>query len=283
MAEKSIQIELKNLSFLREGRALLDEVSIQVETQSCAVVVGIAGSGKTTLLKAAAGLLIPDSGFLEINGKNINDYSKQELRSLRKKDGFVFQDAALWENISIRENLSLPVQFHYPDIPQEVIQSKIDYWIERTGFWDTIEGRPAAYSMGEKKMISFIRALITEPKLLYLDNPTEMLDTSGVNTILRILKEQKKKGVTMLISSQHPEIIGKLADRLIVIDEGKIIESGNSEQIFTSVNETTKKVMKHVREAEGIDYNELMTSVESALDMKDRNEFIDISDSIGEE
>ena len=129
-------------------------------------------------------------------------------------------------------------------------------------------------------MISFIRALITEPRLLYLDNPTELLDTSGVKTILGILAELKKNGVTMLVSSQHPEILGRLADKLNVIDEGKIVECGSSEQIFTSKNETTRKVMKHVRDSEGIDYNELMDSVESVLE---EQELIDINDSIDEQ
>ncbi|MBN1646872.1 MAG: ATP-binding cassette domain-containing protein [Spirochaetales bacterium] len=275
--EQKILIEMKDLSFIREGRPLLDHISVSIPENTVTVITGIAGSGKTTFLKAAAGLLIPDYGILKIHGKDFSSFSIKELLSLRRKNGFVFQDAALWSNKTIEENLLLPIQYHYPDVPLEEIRAKIDYWIKRTGFWDTIKGRPAAYSMGERKMISFIRALITEPNILFLDTPSEMLDNAGVSKMLEILHEQKDKNISMIISSQHPEIIRNLADLLIVIDEGKIIESAPVEQIVTSENSGTRKVMKHVTEAVGIDYNKLLDSVESVLEEK---ELIDIEDRI---
>ena len=266
---ESTYIKMSNFFFIREDRALLNDVSISVGKGKTTVILGIAGSGKTTLLKAIAGLLIPDSGTLEFNGKNIADFSKQDTLKFRKKDGFVFQDAALWANLSIEDNLSLPIQFHYPDIPKEAIHEKIDYWIKRIGFWDTIKGRPAAYSNGERKMISFIRALISEPTTLYLDAPTEMVDNSGTNQIIEILSEQKKKGCTIIVVTQLPEIITTLADDIIVIDEGKIIEFGPVDKILSSENLSTRRVLSHVRKTMGIDFNKLMEDVDSVLNEED--------------
>lgn len=262
-------IKLSNFFFVREERALLNDVSISIEEGKTTVILGIAGSGKTTLLKAIAGLLIPDSGVLEFSGINVADFSKKDVLKLRKKDGFVFQDAALWANMSIEENLSLPIQFHYPDIPKDAIREKIDYWIKRVGFWDTIKGRPAAYSNGERKMISFIRALIAEPACLYLDAPTEMVDNSGTVKIMEILREQKQKGCTIIIVTQVPEIITTLADDIIVIDEGRIIEHGPVDKILSSENISTKRVLTHVRKTQGIDFNQLMKDVDSVLNRED--------------
>ena len=98
-------IELKNLSFIRNNRALIHDFSIAITKGSANVVIGIAGSGKTTFLKAAAGLLIPDSGSLLIHGKPFSGFGKKETDEFRKTNGFVFQDAALWANRTIEENL----------------------------------------------------------------------------------------------------------------------------------------------------------------------------------
>lgn len=277
---KTSFIKMNNFFFIREDRALLNDVSISIKNEKTTVIVGKAGSGKTTLLKAIAGLLIPDSGFLEFGGKKVADFSKKEMLKFRKNDGFVFQDAALWANMTIEDNLVLPVQFHYPDVPKDAIREKIDYWIKRTGFWDTISGRPSAYSNGERKMISFIRALISEPKCLYLDAPTEMVDNSGTVKIIEILKEQKQKGCTIIIVSQVPEIITALADEIIIIDEGKIIEYGPVENILSSDNFSTKKVLAHVRKSEGMDFNKLLKDVDSALN---REDIFDIESTIESE
>lgn len=277
-------INMKNLFFIREERALLDDISIDIRAEKTTVILGIAGSGKTTFLKAAAGLLIPDSGTLSLYGKDFDTYSKKEVKRIRKTNGFVFQDAALWENMTIEQNLKLPIQFHYPNIPDEDISERINTWIKRTGFWDTITGRPAAYSHGERKKISIIRALITEPSLIFMDNPTELIDHAGGQKIIKILKELKEKKTTMIIVSQEPNILRDLADDIIVLDKGKIIEYGPKKNIFSSGNHPTKRVISHIRDAEGIDtgvFNEIKESAAGKKEIFDSSDINDTESKIG--
>ena len=252
MRPEKIAVKMENLFFIREGRALLDDINLSIIEGRTTLILGIAGSGKTTLLKAAAGLLIPDSGRLQIRGKDLINISKKELEVIRRNNGFVFQDGALWADMSIEGNLSLPLLFHNPGIDKKEIDEKINYWIHRTGFWDTIKGRPAAYSMGEQKMISFIRAVINGPNMLFLDNPLELVDYRGSRNILEILKEFKEKGCTLIIVSQAPEVLQNLADDIIIIHEGKIIESGPAKSVLASTNENTKRVISNIREYEKI-------------------------------
>jgi len=133
--------------------------------------MGPSGSGKSTLLKVAAGICVPDSGEVLVEGRSLLRMSDRRLLEFRRASGFMFQDAALWANKTIFENLALPLQIHRQDLAAASVRAEVLAALRRAGLEASAELRPAQMSMGENKIVSFLRAVVLRPALLFLDNP----------------------------------------------------------------------------------------------------------------
>ena len=239
-------IELENVTLLSEDFMILKDVTISFPVGKCTLILGPSGCGKSTLLKAAAGILIPDWGRVLIEGKNLIRMSEKELQSFRKKNGFVFQDAALWANRSLFENLAIPLQFHFPDLSRKEIHERVMKSLEETGMDSQAFLRPAQISAGEQKIVSLQRALILDPIVLYMDEPTLSIDKKVVGIIYDIIRNYKQKNRTLLVVTHDQDLISWLADYLVILVQGKIVEAGPFDTVKNSTDPDVQSVLSSV-------------------------------------
>lgn len=239
-------IELKDISFYSEDFEILSNVSLSIPKGKCTVIMGSSGCGKSTLLKVIAGIYPPDRGKLYFQGKDFHNLSYRELNEFRKKSGFIFQDSALWENTSIYDNISLPLDFHYKHLSDEEIREKIMKLIDYIGFTDSIKLRPARLSAGEQKVVSFIRGIITDPEIVFADDPVQGMDDQYYKKLIQMLKDIKDKGRTIVTISHDSQLVSLLADYLVILKKGKVIIEGDFNIVKQSNEPYVKDILSRV-------------------------------------
>jgi len=210
---------------------ILHDISIELSQGIATCIVGKAGSGKSTLLKVISGLVLPDEGAVFYKGKNIHNMNKRETMEFRAACSFAFQDAALWANQSIYNNLALPLAIHKPELNKTDTDAIIKRVIQRVGYQEGLGFRPADLSMGEQKLISIARALICEPEIMFLDEPTASLDHEAVERLIQILLEEKKSGRTIIMVTHDANLIARLADQICIVANGSLATQGPAEKI----------------------------------------------------
>jgi phospholipid/cholesterol/gamma-HCH transport system ATP-binding protein len=243
-----MELLLEGVSFFYGNRAVVNEASLAVSPGRTTVIIGASGSGKSMLLKVIAGLLPPHRGRVRWNGKNIFSFSEAEELEFRKRSSFVFQDAALWANRSVLDNVQFPLELHFPEISAEDRRKKVLYYLDKVGYQDSIDYRPDQLSMGEQKMVSLARALITEPELLFLDSPLVGIDSNSAEPIKKIIKEIRSQKRTILASFLDPELISMIADDLVVIHQGKVLIHGSFDQVKRSGDPVVQKILAMILE-----------------------------------
>lgn len=239
-------IELRNVSFRTEEEEYLHNVSCRIEEGSCVLVMGPSGAGKTLLLKIMGGIIPASSGEVIADGKSLSHMSDRGVLRISLRQGFVFQDAALWQNLSLRQNLSLPVQYHFPKRPTEEINRRIDALVRRMGFRANLELRPAHLSGGNRTVVSIMRALMLDPELCFLDEPSNGLDGSSHANLLDLLKELKQNGRTLIVSSHDSAIASLLADWILVLDEGHVLVFDTVQNLKHTENPRVREILKDV-------------------------------------
>ena len=227
-------IELEGVSLIREGRSILNKVTLGFPEKECTVVMGSSGSGSSILLKTAAGIISPDAGKVIAWGRDIEAMSAQEQFIFREKAGFVFQDAALWANMSGFQNISLPFQFHRRRMTPADISARVNEILAEFCFTSNINNRPVNFSTGERKIISFMRAMMLEPQFLFVYDPTASVDNASARRILGILKKRKDQGCTLVIATHDPLYTLRLADRLVILRAGSVVEQGSLAEVRAS-------------------------------------------------
>ncbi|MDR1317583.1 MAG: ATP-binding cassette domain-containing protein [Spirochaetales bacterium] len=239
----SYAIELEGVSIIRKGHAVLDNISLGLEEGRCTVIMGTSGSGTSSLLKAAAGIIRPDKGRVLAWDQDIDLMSAQQQFIFREKMGFVFQDSALWANMTGFQNIALPFQFHRRRMSQEEIAASIAALAREFDFQTSLEYRPADYSTGEEKIISYMRAMILKPRILFLDDPTGSIDNIFEKRVLDILIKRQEEGCMLIINTHNSAYTLRLADNLIVMKAGRILEQGPVSQVRASGNAYVQGVL----------------------------------------
>lgn len=233
-------IEIQNLSKSFGSLNVLDEVSIDVNVGENLVVFGKSGSGKSVLLKCIVGLLKPDGGKILVGDKNVIDFSTKELNKFRKNLSFLFQGAALYDSMSVKENLEFPLKrnFHFT---QDEIDSKVMETLSLVGLEDAVNKMPSELSGGMRKRIGLARSIITEPALMLYDEPTTGLDpiTSKEISVL-ILNLQKKFKMTSIVVTHDLLCAQIIADRAIMLNEGKVVFEGIIDEMTNSQDKFLK-------------------------------------------
>lgn len=235
-------ITIKNLTVKFEGNTVLDGVSEKIKNGELYVILGTNGSGKSTLLKTIAGLTLTQGGTVEVNGKNILSFSQKNMLDYHKTCGFVFQNAALISNMSVYENLSLYYNYHTKMTEKEIYE-KIKPFLDYTGFQDDLSCRPSVLSMGEKMLVGIVRAISHDPEFVFWDNPLSMLDTMGQKRIKQIIEDMKKKKKTMLLVTNDSDFAFQAADRIGILNKGRILESGTPREIKASKEKVTRELL----------------------------------------
>lgn len=227
-------IEVEDLVAAYDGNIILDGITFDVRAQEIFVVLGGSGCGKSTLLRHLLGLHKPAAGRIRIFGTDITAISEDEMQPIRQRIGMVFQGAALFNSMTLAENVSLPLE-EYTDYPARVIQDIVDWKLQLVELGHARDYLPSQLSGGMKKRAAIARALVMDPDLIFFDEHTTGLDPVMAaeldRTILR-LREQLK--VTVVVVTHDMTSIRRIADRGIMIADGKIVASGTLREMEQS-------------------------------------------------
>lgn len=201
---------------------IINNISHYIEKSSVTVFLGKPGSGKSTALKLLAGLIPPSSGTITFEDKDIHSMNRKQNLDFRKRTAFMFQDSALWANQDIYHNLDLPLQLHFPQMSVKERKERIRKYTELVEFTKHLSQRPAVLSIGEQKKISFARALICEPEVLFLDEPTESIDDKTEDLFISILKNFIAENKTVVFVSHDNYLINSILCDKIYFEDGEI-------------------------------------------------------------
>ena len=243
-------VEIKDLHKSFDGNIVLNGVSFNVAEAENMVVFGRSGTGKSVLLKCMIRLMDSDSGEVIINGKDVFKLNTKELNELRKDIGFLFQGAALYDSMSVRENLEFPLKRNF-DLDQKEIDKRIHFVLESVNLLEAIDKMPSELSGGMRKRIGLARSIITEPKLMLYDEPTTGLDPITSKEISVLINDlQHALNMTSIVVT-HDLLCAKIiADRAIVLDDGKIVKEGSINELVSSEDPLLKnffsdKIFEH--------------------------------------
>ncbi|GJQ33269.1 MAG: ABC transporter ATP-binding protein [Ignavibacteriaceae bacterium] len=224
MARKLVEINDLYKSF--GDQTVLAGVSLDVYETENLVVFGKSGTGKSVLLKCLVGLLVPDSGSVTINGIDVLHLPLKEMNELRKNISFLFQSAALYDSMSVRENLSFPLIRNF-NFTQKEITHKVERALEMVSLSGAIDKMPSELSGGMRKRVGLARAIITEPMLMLYDEPTTGLDPITTKEISKLIRDLQSELKMTSIAVTHDLICAEIiADRAIVLNEGHILYEG---------------------------------------------------------
>lgn len=227
-------LELRNISFHTGQVLLFENLNLNLAQNRCTVLMGPAGCGKSTILKIAAGLILPQSGTVVFEQKTWESRNEDQTIKVRSKMGFVFQNAALWANKTIRQNIELPLQFHNPHYTKSELDERIKNVARMVGLRDVWADRPSHLSLGEQKLVSFARAIVNEPEILFLDDPTAGLDNQLKERLISFIEDFRRQGKTVLLVTQDPSVTARVADDLAILREGRLLTFGPLAEVVQS-------------------------------------------------
>ena len=191
------------------------------------VVLGKSGSGKSVLIKCIVGLLKPDQGTIEVFGKNIPDLNDAELDKIVAGVGFLFQSNALYDSMTVRENLEFPLRRHWIKVSQQEVNTRVMNALKDVGLEHTVDMMPAELSGGMRKRIALARTLILKPDIILYDEPTTGLDPiTGKEIITLMVEIQKKYNTSSLIITHDMNCVRMASDRVVILLEGKCYANG---------------------------------------------------------
>jgi phospholipid/cholesterol/gamma-HCH transport system ATP-binding protein len=234
-------IEIKHLKKSFAACDVLKDVSLSVTKGESLAVLGKSGAGKSVLIKCLVGLLEPDEGTIFLFGKDISTITKKELRVLRKKVGFLFQSAALYDSMSVRENLEFPLRSVKPKPSRRETESLVHEALASVGLSEAIDKMPSELSGGMRKRLGLARTLIQKPEIMLYDEPTTGLDPITAREISTLILEvQKTIQTTSIIITHDMECTKITSNRIVVLEGGLCVAEGKFEELEISNNEQVK-------------------------------------------
>jgi phospholipid/cholesterol/gamma-HCH transport system ATP-binding protein len=226
------------------GQTVLKGVDIEVPDGSITIIIGRSGEGKSVFLKHLLGLLRPDSGSIEVGGVDVTRLRGRALDEVRKRYGVVFQGGALFDSMTCRDNVAFPLREKFR-LSAAKIRRRVDIALERVGLEGIGNKYPEEVSGGMRKRVAIARALVTEPEIVFFDEPTTGLDPVLVNTIHRLILElhRRSKFTAVMVSHEIPEIF-EIADRVGMLHQGRIVEQGPPAAIQESANPIVQQFIR---------------------------------------
>ena len=226
------------------SQPVLRGIDLDIATGEVMVVIGRSGGGKSVLLKHLIGLLRPDAGTVAVDGTEITRLRGGELDRVRERYGVVFQGGALFDSMSVAENVAFPLR-EKSRLGHAEIRGRVEEKLEQVGLSDMGHKNPAEISGGMRKRVAIARALVTEPEIVFFDEPTTGLDPILVNTIHHLIVElhRKFRFTAVMVSHEIPEIF-EIADRVAMLHEGVIVEVGSPEAVRASANPIVQQFIR---------------------------------------
>jgi phospholipid/cholesterol/gamma-HCH transport system ATP-binding protein len=224
--EKVIEVEHLYKSF--GGNIVLNDISLSLKKGENLVVLGKSGAGKSVLIRCIVRLNWPDSGLIKVFGKNILEVAEYELNKLRRKIGYLFQGGALYDSMTIKENLLFPLKRSMSDYTEGEYNDLVDEILDSVGLLDTMDKVPSELSGGMKKRAGLARTLVLKPEIILYDEPTSGLDPFTSEDISELIVRIKEKfNNSSVIVTHDMKCAKKTADRILVMEDGKFISEGN--------------------------------------------------------
>jgi polar amino acid transport system ATP-binding protein len=230
--------------------SVLRGISFQMERGEIKVIIGPSGTGKSTLLRCVNGLTSPDRGKIWVDGIEVTD-PKTDINKIRSSIGFVFQSFNLFAHLTALNNVCIgPVKVK--GIKKSEARVLAMEELRRVGLEDKAEAYPAELSGGQQQRVSIARALVMNPKLILFDEPTSALDPELIGEVLKVMMDLAKGGMTMLVVSHEIGFSRAVADEILFLDEGKIIEKGHPSELLTNPSiKRTKEFLHKIIELYG--------------------------------
>jgi polar amino acid transport system ATP-binding protein len=212
---------------------ILEDISLKIETGEIISIIGPSGSGKSTILRVLVGLLHPSQGHVIVNGTEVNYKSPSALKSMRDTMAMVFQQFNLFQNMSVLRNVMIaPLKIKKE--PEAEVEARAKEYLEIMGLGEKFDAYPDQLSGGQQQRVALARALALRPKILLLDEVTSALDPEMVNEVLDAIRVLSTKGITLIIVSHEMAFVREVSDRVIMMDDGKVVEIGTPDEIFTA-------------------------------------------------
>ncbi|WP_348822801.1 ABC transporter ATP-binding protein [Flavobacterium aestuarii] len=231
-------IAIKDLHKSFGENTILKGINLNLNKGEDLVILGRSGSGKSVTIKCIVGLVKADKGSIQIAGKEITQLEYDELNDLRVKIGFMFQNGALYDSMSVRQNLKFTLKHHTRNLSEEAIEKEIMEALESVGLKESIDKMPAELSGGMQKRIALARALIIKPEIILYDEPTSGLDTITSREISELILDVQKKYKTSSIIITHDMACARITgNRILILKEGEIIAEGTYEELEKSEDE----------------------------------------------
>ncbi|MBN9285126.1 MULTISPECIES: ATP-binding cassette domain-containing protein [Flavobacterium] len=249
-------IEVKDIEKSFGESKVLKGISAIFETGKTNLIIGQSGSGKTVLLKSLLGIHTPDKGTISFDGRIYSDLTNDEKRDLRTEIGMVFQGSALFDSMTVEENVGFPLKMFTNKSPRE-IQERVDFVIERVKLIDAHKKKPSEISGGMQKRVAIARAIVNNPKYLFCDEPNSGLDPKTSIVIDNLIKEiTEEYNITTVINTHDMNSVMEIGEKIIFLKEGVLAWEGTKKEIFKTDNEAivdfvySSNLFKKVRKAQ---------------------------------
>lgn len=238
---KEIVISIKDLKKSFDTNVVLNGIDIDIVKGENLAVLGRSGSGKSVLIKIISGLLKQDSGIIKVLGLEVDKLTEEALQELRLKIGFSFQSSALYDSMSVRENLAFPLVRNKRYLKTKEVNEAIESVLHDVGLSQTINQMPSELSGGQRKRIGIARTLIMKPEIMLYDEPTSGLDPmTSIEINNLIIKVQQQYNASSIIITHDLTCAKITANKVTMIVEGRFLLPGSFDEIFNDVNENTK-------------------------------------------
>ena len=241
-------ISIRGLRKRLGSRNVLDGVDLDINTGESVVVLGPSGTGKSVLLKHIIGLMRPDAGSIEIDGEQLVGLRESEMNVIRRRFGMLFQGAALFDSMSVAENVALPLREH-TDMSEPDILNRVTERLEWVGLKKIEELRPSTLSGGMRKRVGLARAIVMDPAFILYDEPTTGLDpimSDAIDQLIRSL--QKRMNVTSVVVTHDLRSAFKVGDRLAMLLNGHVVAQGTPAEMQASTDPVVRQFMEGTSE-----------------------------------
>ncbi len=237
-------IEIKDLRKSFESKVVLDGVDLTIEKGKITVIIGRSGEGKSVLIKHIIGLLRPDSGKIMLDDVEITALKEREFNGMRKRFGMLFQGAALFDSMTVSENVGFPLVEH-TDLNEEDVLKIVKEKLRRVGLEGVEDLMPAELSGGMKKRVGLARAIVMDPEIVLFDEPTAGLDPIMSDSIGDlVLETQRALQTTYIVITHDITLTYKIADKIAMLHEGRIIEQGSVEEMKANRNPIVRQFLE---------------------------------------
>lgn len=244
-------LRAENIDKLYGDKQILHHVSLALNRGQVKVLFGPSGAGKSTFLQCLNFLVMPDSGRIWLEGREVQRHKKKELFAYRQQVGMIFQDFNLFDHLSAVENVRIAL-LRVKGMAKQEARERALWELEKVGLQDHVDKYPAQLSGGQKQRVSIARALAMDPKIMLLDEPTSALDPELIGEVMTVIRDLVQGGMTMIMATHQISFAATLADEMIFMEDGAVIETGPPDSLLSNAEcERTRAFCSKIAELYG--------------------------------